>query len=361
MNFILNFIKKFIFSINIAFILLLLASYASVNFDPKLYWPLAFLGLFYPVFFIINVIFAFFWLIQLNKKFIFSTIAILIGTKHISQNIQFGNETAKDSGIVLVNYNAGLFGYYQNQWNSTHLFNKIKDMDVDVFCVQEFLNIKTSEGSTLDSCKNIGNFKFMHFEKLNSSKKRGDYGMVIFSKHKIVKSENLHFDGSTGNMCFYSDIEIANKTYRFYNVHLQSYRFKKKDIQFINDIDQEDAEKMTKAKNLLTRMKNAYQARAEQVKLIKNEIKNQSKDMSHFILGDFNDPPVSYAYEQLSKNLKDAFIEKGNGLGRTYTGEMPSFRIDYILFPKSLMCLDYKSHQMTSDHKLLKAVISVNH
>lgn len=361
MKFILNFIKKFIFSINVTFILLLLSSYASVNLDPNKYWPLAFIGLFYPVLAIINLFFIVFWAIQFNKNFIFSTIAILIGSKHVSQNIQLGNETLKDSGLVVASYNAGLFGYYQNQWNTSNLFNKIKELEVDVLCVQEFLNITTSSGNTLDSCKNIGKFKYIYFEKLNSSKKRGDYGMAIFSKHKITKSEKLHFDKTTGNMCFYSDIDIKNKTYRFYNVHLQSYRFKKKDIQFINEIDQDDAEKMIKAKNIISRMKNAYQARAEQVNLIKKEIKNQSDDVKHYILGDFNDPPVSYAYEQLSKKLKDAFIERGNGLGRTYTGKMPSFRIDYILFPKTMNCLDYKSYQMPSDHKLIKAVISTNH
>lgn len=340
---------------------MLLASYASVNFDPNSCWPLAFIGLFYPIFAVINVFFILFWAIQFNKNFVFSSIAILIGTKHISQYIQFGNETLKERGIVVASYNAGLFGYYQNQWNSNNLFNKIKELDVDVLCVQEFLNVSNPDGNTLDSCKTIGKFKYMYFEKLNTSKKRGDYGMVIFSKHKIIKSEKLHFDKTTGNMCFYSDIEIGKKIHRFYNVHLQSYRFKKKDIEFINEIDQEDAEKIIKAKNIISRMKNAYQARAKQVNLIKNEIKNQATDMKHFILGDFNDPPVSYAYEQLSKKLKDAFIEQGNGLGRTYTGKMPSFRIDYILFPKSMNCIDYKSFQMTSDHKLIKAAISTNH
>jgi hypothetical protein len=30
------------------------------------------------------------------------------------------------------------------------------------------------------------------------------------------------------------------------------------------------------------------------------------------------------------KNLNDAFVEKGIGLGKTYIGVMPNFRIDYI-------------------------------
>ena len=43
-----------------------------------------------------------------------------------------------------------------------------------------------------------------------------------------------------------------------------------------------------------------------------------------------NDTPSSYAYGQLSDNLKDAFIERGLGFGSTYAGSLPLLRIDYI-------------------------------
>jgi endonuclease/exonuclease/phosphatase family metal-dependent hydrolase len=49
------------------------------------------------------------------------------------------------------------------------------------------------------------------------------------------------------------------------------------------------------------------------------------------ICGDFNDTPSSYTYHQLSEGLIDAFKESGNGIGHTYGGALPSFRIDYIL------------------------------
>ena len=48
------------------------------------------------------------------------------------------------------------------------------------------------------------------------------------------------------------------------------------------------------------------------------------------LCGDFNDTPLSYTYRQLSRKLTDSFIEKGRGIGNTYIGEFPSFRICYI-------------------------------
>ncbi len=69
------------------------------------------------------------------------------------------------------------------------------------------------------------------------------------------------------------------------------------------------------------------------------------------VCGDFNDTSASYVYEKLTKKLKDAFIERGSGFGRTYAGEWPQFRIDYILYDSKLKCLDYKRGNETfTDH-----------
>jgi endonuclease/exonuclease/phosphatase (EEP) superfamily protein YafD len=48
--------------------------------------------------------------------------------------------------------------------------------------------------------------------------------------------------------------------------------------------------------------------------------------------GDLNDTPMSYSYHLLRKaGLEDAFVESGQGIGDTYIGDLPSFRIDHIL------------------------------
>jgi len=62
-----------------------------------------------------------------------------------------------------------------------------------------------------------------------------------------------------------------------------------------------------------------------------------------FLCGDFNDTPVSYAYRSLRGNLNDAFLECGpRGMGKTYNGPFPSFRIDYILFPDGYDAAGFK-------------------
>jgi endonuclease/exonuclease/phosphatase (EEP) superfamily protein YafD len=69
------------------------------------------------------------------------------------------------------------------------------------------------------------------------------------------------------------------------------------------------------------------------------------------LCGDFNDTPVSYSYNQLTKNLGDSFTGSGRGLGATYIGRLPSYRIDYILHSEDLTPLNFQVSKIRlSDH-----------
>lgn len=354
-----KFLKKFVFSFNLLAILLLLGSYASTIVNPKDFWPIVFLGLAFPFLILINLFFVFFWGLQFNRRALYSIIALLIGFSHIQHTIQFNsaneieeNDTKK---LKLVSYNSALFGYYQSKWYVTEMVDKINELKPDIFCIQEFLNLGQAGATTLDSIQKACHFKYSYFEHLNDGRKKGRYGMAIFSNYELKHQGLLKFNHSTGNMCIYADVTIDTNTYRIYNLHLQSFRFKKKDFQFVEKLPDNNNEKIAQSKNIISRMKNAYTKRAEQVHDLKMQL--DTLQLPYFVVGDFNDPPVSYAYQVLSKNLKDAFVESGSGLGKTYIGAMPNFRIDYILYPQNFSGLGYKSHQLKSDHKLLETTI----
>ena len=70
------------------------------------------------------------------------------------------------------------------------------------------------------------------------------------------------------------------------------------------------------------------------------------------LCGDFNDLPGSYTYNTMKRGLKDAFAEKGRGLGRTYNLFSPTLRIDYIFYdPKMLDIIGFRSPKTRlSDH-----------
>jgi endonuclease/exonuclease/phosphatase (EEP) superfamily protein YafD len=71
--------------------------------------------------------------------------------------------------------------------------------------------------------------------------------------------------------------------------------------------------------------------------------------------------PGSYVYQEVKGGLKDAFVSKGLGLGRTYRKIFPTLRIDYILYnPDLLICKGYISPDVSlSDHNPVIATFSV--
>lgn len=318
----------------------------------------ALLGLAYPFLLLINVFFALFWIVQLKLKALFSIGIIILGATFLSSSFQFKKvDLVEDDPLVLSSYNVGLFGYFQSKWHSREMMEKVKSINTDVLCIQEILNLKGEGSSTIDSIKAYCGFEHCYFQKLSDGRKRGEYGMAIFSKYPIIGTELVQFDGLTGNMCVYADIKIDTTVYRFYNVHLQSFKFKKQDYKFIKELPTDNDEKIKQSKGILNRMKSAYLKRSEQVELIKEHARLSS--MPYFIVGDFNDPPVSYSYNELSRGLKDAFVENGSGMGKTYIGMMPNFRIDYILYPRTFTGLNYKTYKLSSDHSLLSTALKV--
>lgn len=349
-----RFIRKFIFSFNVLAILILLASYLSVFVNPQEYWYFALLGLAFPFIFVVNVIFILFWIFQLNIRMLYGLLAIIIGYSFIPRNFQFLKQNSKSGEkiIEICSYNVGLFGYFEGKWYVNETIKELENNPADIVCFQEFLNLKSDNSSTIDTFLKATEFKYHYFEKLKDGRKKGEYGMLILSKFPIKNKGLVQFNQYTGNMCVFCDVLIDGELNRFYNVHLQSFRFKKNDYQFVNKITDTKVEKIDASKNLLRKIKHAYSIRANQVDTLSAYI--QKSNLPYFILGDFNDPPMSYSYQKLGSNLKDAFIENGFGMGKTYIGLMPNFRIDYILYPEKYTGISYTTKKIGSDHKLLR-------
>jgi len=347
-----KFFRRFVFTFNILAVIVLIGSYLSVLISPAEAWMFSLLGLAYPFILFINVLFVLFWLFQFKIQALLSIAAIVIGSSFFNQSFQFRKEIPNvESDIKLVSYNAGLFGYFQSRWHMNELVSEVNDLNPNVLCVQEFLNLKNDKRSTMDSMKKLCGFKYSFFQSLKDGRKKGEYGMAIFSQFKILETALVHFDGLTGNMCFYADLQIDSGVYRVYNVHLQSFKFKKQDYKFIEQLPEDNDEKIKQSKGLLKRMKSAYLKRSVQVEEIRKHM--LESPVPYFVMGDFNDPPVSYSYSTLSKGLKDAFVENGFGMGKTYIGMMPNFRIDYILYPKAFVGSFYKTIKLSSDHSLV--------
>ena len=105
-------------------------------------------------------------------------------------------------------------------------------------------------------------------------------------------------------------------------IRLESVDYKTIDVVYANSF----SSYLGNEQLLINKLKGAFQRRAEQVEKIKESIERSPYKI--VLSGDMNDTPTSFAYHELSDSLTDSFIEAGRGIGQTYIGKFPSFRID---------------------------------
>ena len=170
-------------------------------------------------------------------------------------------------------------------------------------------------------------------------KVHGEHSLnAIFSKYPILKSDIIRFEAQNlTNGCLYVDLQINDKAVRLYDVHLQSNKVTGLATELAEQMDYEKKSTWLKIYTLLKRIRLSAQLRAKQAELIAAHIRQSPYPV--VVCGDFNDIPVSYTYSVLSNNLKDAFKESGWGFAKTYAGNIPALKIDYIFTDKSI-----KSH-----------------
>lgn len=331
---------------------ILLLSTLAPFLHPRYSTWLQMLGLAFPVLFLLNILWLFYWWFQMKLKLLAPLCFAILSLYSTSKYVQYTRvRKAAVQPMRIATFNSQLFGVYQNRWFFDTVVREVRDRGFDVVCLQEVYAKKGLEEHVKSLRKN-GNFKMYSLFRLSPNR---NYGMVILSKFKIVHSGRIDFPGNTGNMAMFTDILTpGNDTVRVYNVHLQSIRFRKTDYDFVNGVEKAGQSNLEKSKGLILRMREAYEKRAIQADSVAAHIRTCKYPV--VVCGDFNDVPLSYAYYTVSKGLYDAFREAGKGIERTYKGPFPSFRIDYILFSKTLYCTRYESvSQIPGDHKLVWA------
>ena len=185
------------------------------------------------------------------------------------------------------------------------------------------------------------------------------FGKIIFSKYPIINKQTIrNFPYDYNSNFQYADIVKGIDTIRVFNCHLQSLRFSSTNLNYIQNPSIKTDTDIERSKNLITKFKNAFQKRMSQADMVKIEIDKSPYPV--IVCGDFNDVPNSYPYEKIGNGLQDAFVMKGSGIGRTFSGISPTLRIDNIFVDKR-----YSVHQFTrieiklSDHFPIIADISL--
>ena len=160
--------------------------------------------------------------------------------------------------------------------------------------------------------------------------------LVSLSRYPILSSKEHDLAGYSP--CLEVVVDVHGEKVRFLNVHVLTGDPKKV---------------LKKGKHGRTAyLKVTANSRREQCAALLKVL--AESDLPTFLVGDFNSPPSSRFYRDLSAQLQDSFAVKGRGFGLTYSVERPLWRIDY-LWASSHFGVDrcWVEPSRLSDHKPL--------
>lgn len=361
-------VKKTLLLLNCVIAGSLLLAYLSVYISPEDFWPLAFFGLAYPILLLLNLLMAILWIFRKNKFVLISLLTILLGSGYIRNFIQIpvfekrdsfersndtihGDTLVRQESIAFLSYNVRLFNFYRwsdNPAAGEMIFDLIADADPGILCLQEIYTPVEGEISSLSRKDGTGTYCYSHIAYAIGSSLSGKYGIATLSVFPIVNRGELRFPG-THNLAIFTDLKIHNDTIRIYNTHLQSIRLRKREYDLMKMLNSGEEEAMNEIKDISSRLKHAFRKRAHQAEILSGHIRESPWPV--IVCGDFNDTPLSYTYHKIKGDLVDAFIESGLGIGNTYSGMFPSYRIDYILHSRNLQSGGFETVRVDfSDH-----------
>lgn len=340
--------------VSIPFWILLLLSFAAPFIPPYEVLPPAFCGLAFFWIWIANVLLIILLLIFRAKFAIPGLVLVAIGIPFVLKHYTLSEKDfVPENSIKVLSFNAqGLSSQYgngqKNKSVSDSIFDFIRNTNSDIICIQEFTSVSNDLDAFMDQFSKSVMANSYHFQKYRAeaSRKPGTLCLITTSKHKIIQRSPIEYANYRFGM--FTDMVVHQDTIRVFNLHLKSTSIKSYDIDFVNNPIHTD-NRQEKSKSIYRKLGRAFIHRARQTQIVKNEIEKSPYPV--IVCGDFNDTPGSFAYHNISKNLKDSFLKSGKGFGKTYNGNLPLMRIDYILHDSRFKAFDFHvHHNYYSDH-----------
>jgi len=337
----------------------MLVAYLAPLVNPSKVILPALFGLAYPFLLILNLLLLCYWLIQLKKEILISLIVILLGWNHLNSLLPLNLKEAKipesyspDRLLKALSYNVRGFDRYN--WTTDpqikeEILELTKQQDPDILCFQEYFTSGRPGETHSELSKELQALPVSAVYYTGDQASRNGFGIATFSRFPIIKKSRIPFN-TTFNAAMYTDILFQSDTVRVFNIHLQSINFRQEDYAFMDTVRLKYSNEQIKGiRNIGSQLKKAFTMRAEQSEMIANYIRDSPHPV--IVMGDFNDTPQSYAYRKIKKGMHDSFRTAGRGFGNTYAGELPSFRIDYIMYSNPIISYQFKRIKIDySDH-----------
>jgi endonuclease/exonuclease/phosphatase family metal-dependent hydrolase len=357
--------NRFLFIINMIVVLLFLLACINPYINPINGPLISLLSLAFPFLLLIVLAFLFWWLAIKRKWALLSAFAIILGGGEITDfwgfNFTSSFHWQKDKNHIRIatwnvarfiemikNNNAGSQTRYK-------MLQQIKQVDADILCLQEFTSsINPDWYNNIIAVGKGLNYPYYYF----SHDWDGDRlfnGSVIFSRFPISDTGMVRYPRPTlPEALVFVDIKRGDKMLRVYTTHLQSNQFRKEEVSKIEELKNIKGNIWSNTFDITKKLKTAISHRSIQADMVGDLIKNSPYPI--LFCGDLNDVPNSYTYKTVKGDLRDVFLQKGWGIGRTFRSLSPTLRIDYIFCDNNFTIQQLKTITTNySDHYMVVA------
>jgi len=316
---------------NVAIVLLMLAAGYSDRINPVSHPLLSNMGMTFPLFLVVNLLFIFFWLTFKWRKVWIPIVGYLLAYPPIALYMPMHTtQDVPDGAIKFLSYNVcsylGVDNYKSGAGFDT-ICPYLAQQNADIVCLQE----------DVDTWRR---YVFLRYQKtypyndtiLFNTKDVYFNGMGIHSRFPIIRRERIAYESrANGSVAWF--LQVGNDTVLVINNHLEATHLSREDRSRYEDMLRGKVGRDTvreESRALWTKLGRANAIRAKGAEAVHRYIEAHSQYPT-IVCGDFNDNPISYSRHIISKGLTDCFEETGRGLGLSYNRKGFYFRIDHIL------------------------------
>lgn len=351
--------KKAVIIANSILVLFFLLSALTPWLRPEEWWWVSLLGLGFPFLLVAVFLFSVCWLFVRPRWSLLGLLAIALAWKSVSACLAFHipgkfNLQKAEGDIRLMQWNVMRFGEMnksmeQGRLHRNRMFDVIRDYNADILCFQEFFHADNPRYSPNITDLQKEGYPYFYFTKFPDCY-TCYYGLSIFSKYPIVDSVFVEYPGKTASEdLIYVDIKKGDDTFRVFTTHLQSVQFGRREYRGIEKIKNTEDSLLEASRGIISKLRKGFVYRSRQADTLRS-LADESP-YPEIVTGDFNDVPSSYTYFTIRGSRQDAFLQKGLGIGRTFTSLSPSLRIDYVLPDKRFDIVQYyRPGTRLSDH-----------
>ena len=314
---------------NVATVIFMLITGYSDRLDPVRFPLSSWLGMVFPVFLIINLLFLLFWLCFKWRKIWIPVAGFLLAYIPISIYMPLNPpQEVPDNCIKVLSYNVCSYG---GNYKYEDAFERILDYfgqeQADIVCLQE--DVDTWRQYVFNKYHKIYPYNdttvLAHTEKSYNC-------LGIHTRYPIIRKERIAYESmANGSMAYFLD--RGTDTLLVINNHLESSHLTKEDRSRYEDILRGGVKRDTmraESINIISKLTEGATMRAPAAEAVRHYI-DEHNQYPVIVCGDFNDTPISYARRTIAEGLTDCFAKSGYGIGLSYNRKGFWVRIDHIL------------------------------